>query len=317
MKWNSLYWRIAAGFVAALALLLVVQAVLIVWVVARSGSSVPNQPPGRQAQTIALDVAQLLSRDPAANIETYIRQEYERDAQPFFVVLVDGRTIEFGGPFPDELVADARARLSLRDRGTDDRRDPRVGPSPLGPRGMLGFRGGRGGPAGQELPGGPETAFRRLRPGVIVANGNVVGLVVVPIQPAFRFLLARYGPILSLVALATLLVGGVLVTAIVFGPARRRLLAVEKAARRLGAGDLTARAPTTGSDEVAAVALAFNSMADDLAARANALAASDRARRQLLADVSHELTTPVTAMRGYLETLTRPELTLEEGTRAR
>ena len=58
-------------------------------------------------------------------------------------------------------------------------------------------------------------------------------------------------------------------------------------------------------------------MADDLAARADALAASDRARRQLLADVSHELTTPVTAMRGYLETLTMPELELDEATRAR
>ena len=58
-------------------------------------------------------------------------------------------------------------------------------------------------------------------------------------------------------------------------------------------------------------------MADDLAARADALAASDRVRRQLLADVSHELTTPVTAMRGYLETLTMPELTLDEATRAR
>ena len=53
---------------------------------------------------------------------------------------------------------------------------------------------------------------------------------------------------------------------------------------------------------------AFNAMADDLSARAEALAASDRARRQLLADVSHELTTPVTAMRGYLETLSMPEL---------
>src|SRR5262249_31592503 len=40
-------------------------------------------------------------------------------------------------------------------------------------------------------------------------------------------------------------------------------------------------------------------------------------RRQLLADVSHELTTPVTAMRGYLETLAMPELTLDEATRAR
>src|SRR5262249_11428009 len=40
-------------------------------------------------------------------------------------------------------------------------------------------------------------------------------------------------------------------------------------------------------------------------------------RRQLLADVSHELNTPVTAMRGYIETLTMPDLALDEATRAR
>jgi signal transduction histidine kinase len=114
------------------------------------------------------------------------------------------------------------------------------------------------------------------------------------------------------------LVAGALVAAVaIFGPARRRLRSVEDAARRLGAGDLTARAPDHGGDEVAAVAGAFNAMASDLAVRAAALAASDRARRQLLADVSHELTTPVTAMRGYLETLAMPEIRIDEATRAR
>ena len=114
-----------------------------------------------------------------------------------------------------------------------------------------------------------------------------------------------------------LIVGAVLTSAMIFGPARRRLRALETAARQLGAGDLSARAPDRGGDEIAAVASAFNAMADDLAARAEALAASDRVRRQLLADVSHELTTPVTAMRGYLETLTMPELRLDEATRGR
>ncbi|MBI3494129.1 MAG: two-component sensor histidine kinase, partial [Acidobacteria bacterium] len=36
-----------------------------------------------------------------------------------------------------------------------------------------------------------------------------------------------------------------------------------------------------------------------------------------LADVSHELTTPITTMRGYLETLSMPEVTLDDATRAR
>ena len=89
------------------------------------------------------------------------------------------------------------------------------------------------------------------------------------------------------------------------------------ATERLGAGDLTARAPDHGSDEVAALAHSFNQMADELATRARALEASDRRRRQLMADVSHELMTPLTAMRGYIETLTMPELQLDTQTRQR
>ena len=58
-------------------------------------------------------------------------------------------------------------------------------------------------------------------------------------------------------------------------------------------------------------------MAEDLEARAKALGASDRARRQLLADVSHELMTPLTAIRGYTETLGMSDLQLDDATRGR
>ena len=92
---------------------------------------------------------------------------------------------------------------------------------------------------------------------------------------------------------------------------------MQGATERLGAGALSARAPEPGGDEVAALARSFNQMADELAARARALEASDRTRRQLMADVSHELMTPLTAMRGYVETLTMPELQLDPQTRQR
>jgi two-component system sensor histidine kinase BaeS len=158
---------------------------------------------------------------------------------------------------------------------------------------------------------------RFVRPSPIILSGRLAGVVVVPPQAPFGYLLSRFAPMLAVVAGGVLIVGAVLTSVMIFGPARRRLRMLETAARRFGSGDLSARAPQRGGDEIAAVASAFNTMADDLAARAEALALSDRTRRQLLADVSHELTTPVTAMRGYLETLTMPELALDEPTKAR
>jgi len=122
---------------------------------------------------------------------------------------------------------------------------------------------------------------------------------------------------MALVGGSVLIVGSTLIALFVFGPARHRLKQLQEATVRFGAGDMTARAPDRGGDEVAALARSFNQMGDELASRARALEASDNARRQLLADVSHELMTPLTAMRGYIETLTMKELTLDESTRDR
>jgi signal transduction histidine kinase len=142
-------------------------------------------------------------------------------------------------------------------------------------------------------------------------------VIVLPGGPSFWRILTRLGPTMAPVAAGVLGVGMVVIAFVVFGPARRRLRAVQDATERLGGGDLDARAPEYGGDEVAALARSFNKMAVELASRARALEASDNTRRQLLADVSHELMTPLTAMRGYIETLGMSELKLDGPTRER
>ena len=80
----------------------------------------------------------------------------------------------------------------------------------------------------------------------------------------------------------------------------RRILgpvsALTKAVRRLEAGDLRQRVKVESTDELGALAHAFNAMADGLAR-------TEQLRRHLVTDVAHELRTPLTNIRGYIEAL--------------
>ena len=68
------------------------------------------------------------------------------------------------------------------------------------------------------------------------------------------------------------------------------------AARAMETGDYTARVTTTSRDEVGQLAAAFNRMSAELAVL-------EKSRRDLVANVSHELKTPITAIRAHLENL--------------
>ena len=90
--------------------------------------------------------------------------------------------------------------------------------------------------------------------------------------------------------------GGLLLVSLMSGRTLRPVRALTSAARRMGAGDLSQRVRASGRDEIGELAHTFNSMADDLER-------AERQRRNLVADVAHELRTPLSNVQGYVEAL--------------
>jgi len=323
--YKSLYWRIAFGFVAMLAALLLAQGLVLMWLTDRVvGWSA--QSPEELVASVASDLSTALTRNPSLPLETYVRDQFSHIYRPFVVVMVDGRaTSNRPTGLPPGYVRAVQQRLRRGESLTavDPRGGQRDGGRGGRDRGPDRWReggpdAGRGGPPEGGPGDGPGGPPRGSASAPVVVGSASVGFVVIPINPPPVFVAIReLGPTLTLVGLILLAIGASSAALLIFSPAHRRLRTLEQAARALGEGQTDVRAVEGGGDEVGALAQTFNRMADDLGVRAAALAASDRARRQLLADVSHELMTPLAAVRGYTETLAMPELNLDASTRNR
>jgi len=96
----------------------------------------------------------------------------------------------------------------------------------------------------------------------------------------------------AVVALLVALLASWVVTRLITGP----IAAMTSATRAFAAGDRRARAGVHGPGELGELARAFDSMADTVAR-------SERDRRNLTADVAHELRTPLAALQAGLEEL--------------
>jgi len=137
----------------------------------------------------------------------------------------------------------------------------------------------------------------------IEVDGKVVGYLLptaeawetLPLEPRQAEFLSRVRSTLWIAALAAmgaaLVIGGLLFRSII-APLRR----LTAASQAIAAGDLSARAPVRGRDEVAQLAEAFNRMAESLHR-------AEEARRNQTADIAHELRTPLTVIQGTLEAM--------------
>ena len=146
--------------------------------------------------------------------------------------------------------------------------------------------------------------------GVVERGGTEFGEVAQPFGDRILLVAMPIEDTLDTVALVQrrLLLAGVIALAVAglagFGLARifaRRIKRLEQAARRIEGGHFDEPVVDRAADELGELAAAF----DDMRKR---LAALERARREFIANASHELRTPIFALGGHLELLTDEEV---------
>jgi two-component system sensor histidine kinase BaeS len=89
---------------------------------------------------------------------------------------------------------------------------------------------------------------------------------------------------------------GLLLSLVFFRGVVRPIRTMMTMAGRIASGDYAVRAPVTSADEVGHLAASLNTMAESLEAL-------ERLRKDLVANVAHELRTPLANLRGYLEAI--------------
>ena len=143
----------------------------------------------------------------------------------------------------------------------------------------------------------PDTAGMRFPP---PWEGSSVGTLYISPEPSAGF----PSPLSLLQAISRFILWGALLAAAIallftFFLSRRissPIKAIALAARQLGQGDLSQRVQSKAKDEIGELAESFNVMAENLER-------SEQLRRNMIADTAHELRTPLSNLKGYLEAI--------------
>lgn len=120
--------------------------------------------------------------------------------------------------------------------------------------------------------------------GIVFVTSNVSQI------SAFTEILLRVFALAAIAALAVSLLTIVAFSYNMVKPLRQ----MADAARKFGKGDFSVRVSESYNDEIGALAVAFNNMADSLAG-------SENVRKSFVANVSHELKTPMTTIAGFID----------------
>lgn len=107
----------------------------------------------------------------------------------------------------------------------------------------------------------------------------------------------------SLIFIGTILLIGLAIGFFIFRMLTRRLDVIKTTVKDFERGELNKRIPIKSNDEITDLSLCFNRMADTVVESMNDMKKADKLRRDLVANVSHDLRNPLSSIQGYVETI--------------
>ncbi len=320
---SSLLWTFSGAFLAVLVVGIALQALLVFAVVRPAARHWAESQAEALSRAGAAAVSRALEADPRARIDRVLAS-VTQSRGPILLVYrsADGKVVaadRYLGPRRRE----AAGLLAQQPPPPEAEVDHVGGPPRPGAESADSSQLERE-PAGNPeagSPGEPEPRFggargpglsRILKRAPVELAGGQVGTVaaLVPGREAFQW--PAGAPRLGILFLpvAALLAGSA--GFLLFRILTRRLRTLEEHALRVASGDFAARVPDSGRDEVGRLAENLNRMTENLESARRTVEAAEQQRRRFLADVTHELSTPLTSIRGYAETLIDPRVPATE-----
>jgi two-component system OmpR family sensor kinase/two-component system sensor histidine kinase BaeS len=270
---NSLLYKLMGAFL----LVVFIGALVISIVLIGSTRSAFARYSNRNGQVVAARLADRLGSYYSLNSSWAGVEDYLNLEQWAGVENSQGSMMRMGRMMPGSgIIAAMNLRISLADQDGRIIADSRG----LQEDGQL---------SAQELKNGVPVMADGVRVGTISTASEGIGSLL-----AREFLAAVNTAIFKSMAVAGVI--ALILGSILFKQITSPLGKMQRAASQISAGDLSARVEVTSKDELGALAQSFNEMAETLSS-------AETQRRQMAADVAHELRTPLAAIQATLEGL--------------
>ncbi|MCP4291274.1 MAG: HAMP domain-containing histidine kinase [bacterium] len=151
------------------------------------------------------------------------------------------------------------------------------------------------------------------------ADSTIQGYLVANFRPTTISLteIAAAEKIIGINAIALLLLYSALCGLVIMLWTSRRIRNLNIGVTAFSEGQLDTRLAINSSDELGSLGRNFNNMAGNIESMMDKLRDKEQFQRQLIANISHDLRTPMASMRGYVETLSLQSKTMSDDDRER